>query len=61
MAIVVEHGKHGGSAAAPVARAILRAYFESKGVIKKPPTRQGRYSSGGGETIVEENIEPAGD
>ncbi len=46
VAVVVEHGEHGGSAAAPVAGAILRAYFEGKGVIKKPVTRQERYSSG---------------
>ena len=33
VAVVVEHGEHGGSAAAPVAGRILRAYFDSK----KPP------------------------
>lgn len=36
VAVVVEHGEHGGSAAAPIAGAILRAYFEQKGVIAKP-------------------------
>ncbi len=36
VAVVVEHGEHGGSAAAPIAGRILRAYFEGKGVIKKP-------------------------
>jgi penicillin-binding protein 2 len=36
VAVIVEHGEHGGSAAAPIAGRILRAYFESKGVIKKP-------------------------
>jgi penicillin-binding protein 2 len=34
VAVVVEHGEHGGGAAAPVAGQILRRYFESKGVIK---------------------------
>ncbi len=34
--VVVEHGEHGGSAAAPIAGRILRTYFEGKGVIKKP-------------------------
>ncbi len=34
VAVVVEHGEHGGAAAAPVAGQILRSYFESKGVIK---------------------------
>jgi penicillin-binding protein 2 len=36
VAVIVEHGEHGGSAAAPIAGRILRAYFEGKGVIKKP-------------------------
>ena len=30
VAVVVEHGLHGGSAAAPVARAVLEEYFNSK-------------------------------
>lgn len=34
VSVVVEHGEHGGGAAAPVAGQILRNYFESKGVIK---------------------------
>jgi len=36
VAVIVEHGEHGGSAAAPIAGKMLRAYFEGKGVIKKP-------------------------
>ena len=48
VAVVVEHGEHGGSTAAPVAGAILRAYFEGKGVIKKPVVRQERFSSAAG-------------
>jgi penicillin-binding protein 2 len=36
VAVVVEHGGHGGSAAAPIAGRILRSYFETKGVIKRP-------------------------
>ncbi len=36
VAVVVEHGEHGGSAAAPIAGKILRTYFEEKGVIAKP-------------------------
>jgi penicillin-binding protein 2 len=36
VAVIVEHGEHGGSAAAPIAGRILRKYFEGKGVIKKP-------------------------
>jgi len=36
VAVVVEHGEHGGGAAAPVAGQVLRKYFETKGVIKRP-------------------------
>jgi penicillin-binding protein 2 len=36
VAVVMEHGEHGGAAAAPIAGRILRAYFEGKGVIKRP-------------------------
>lgn len=45
VSVVIEHGEHGGAAAAPVAGAILRAYFEKKGVIRKPVTRdpEGEY------------------
>jgi penicillin-binding protein 2 len=39
VAVVIEHGEHGGSAAAPVAGAILRSYFEQKGVLKKPSSK----------------------
>jgi penicillin-binding protein 2 len=42
VAVVVEHGEHGGSAAAPIAGKILRAYFEAKGIIRK----SGKKSSG---------------
>ena len=35
VAVVVEHGEHGGSAAAPIAGRILRAYFDSKKPVKK--------------------------
>jgi len=35
VAVIVEHGEHGGSAAAPIAARILRAYFDSKKPVKK--------------------------
>lgn len=35
VAVVVEHGEHGGSAAAPIVSRILRAYFDGK----KPPRK----------------------
>jgi len=41
VSVVVEHGEHGGGAAAPVAGQILRRYFESKGIIKTRSDAQG--------------------
>lgn len=41
VSVVVEHGEHGGGAAAPVAGQILRRYFESKGIIKARNGGQG--------------------
>jgi penicillin-binding protein 2 len=35
VAVVVEHGEHGGSAAAPIAGKILRAYFDGKKPVVK--------------------------
>lgn len=35
VAVVVEHGEHGGAAAAPIAGRILRAYFDGKKPVKK--------------------------
>jgi penicillin-binding protein 2 len=39
VSVVIEHGEHGGAAAAPIAGAILRSYFEQKGVVKKPAAK----------------------
>jgi penicillin-binding protein 2 len=39
VAVIVEHGEHGGSAAAPIAGRILRAWFDSKKPPKKEPVR----------------------
>jgi penicillin-binding protein 2 len=36
IAVVVEHGEHGGSAAGPIAGRMLRAYFDGKKPIPKP-------------------------
>ncbi|MRR53477.1 MAG: penicillin-binding protein 2 [Deltaproteobacteria bacterium] len=59
VAVVVEHGEHGGSAAAPIAGKILRTYFETKGVIKKP-VPQKHYSSAAvpDGTPIAETVEP---
>ncbi len=58
VAVVIEHGEHGGAAAAPIAARILRAYFDGK----KPPRSKEVVSTddeeesneGGGENIVNE-------
>ncbi len=39
VAVVVEHGEHGGSAAAPIAGRMLRAYFDGKKPVRKPVER----------------------
>jgi penicillin-binding protein 2 len=36
VAVVVEHGEHGGAAAAPIAGRMLRAYFDGKKPVQKP-------------------------
>jgi penicillin-binding protein 2 len=38
MAIVVEHGGHGGEAAAPIARRIFEAYFQGRIKPSQPPS-----------------------
>jgi penicillin-binding protein 2 len=53
VAVVVEHGEHGGSAAAPIAARILRKYFEGKGVIKKPVPVRSKEQPGNDETAAE--------
>jgi penicillin-binding protein 2 len=51
VAVVVEHGEHGGAAAAPIAGKMLRAYFDSK----KPPRTEKGSSSEGDEEEPEES------
>ena len=41
VAVVVEHGEHGGGAAAPIAGRMLRAYFDGKKPVQKPDSRKG--------------------
>jgi penicillin-binding protein 2 len=53
IAVIVEHGEHGGSAAAPIAGRMLRSYFETKGVIRRPVPKpeenpQGTSDAAGG-------------
>ncbi|MDA8415348.1 MAG: penicillin-binding protein 2 [Desulfobacteraceae bacterium] len=52
VAVVVEHGEHGGSAAAPIAARILRAYFDGKKPAQKPPAKHDTVDEAGdnGET-----------
>jgi len=52
VAVVIEHGEHGGAAAAPIAGRILRTYFEGKGVIKRPASPA---------DAEEDDEEPSGD
>jgi penicillin-binding protein 2 len=39
IAVVVEHGEHGGGAAAPIAGRMLRAYFDGKKPAPKPAVK----------------------
>ena len=57
VAVIVEHGEHGGSAAAPIAGKVLRAYFEERGVIKRPVARAPRHT---GEGVEPEGSDAAG-
>ncbi|MCM2357334.1 MAG: penicillin-binding protein 2 [Geobacteraceae bacterium] len=57
VAVVVEHGEHGATAAAPIAGRILRTYFEGKGVIK----RQARQGDAGEDDDAESPEESQGD
>lgn len=64
VAVVVEHGEHGGSAAAPIAGRILRAYFDSKKPVKKVPSKapvKGVEEDGGGDESPETVDVPAAD
>lgn len=60
VAVVVEHGEHGGSAAAPIAAQILRTYFEEKGVIRPPKaaSTEGKGDEGGGATPAAPPVAP---
>lgn len=42
VAVVIEHGEHGGSAAAPIAGRILRAYFDGKKPVRKTPSESSK-------------------
>ena len=59
VAVIVEHGEHGGAAAAPIAGKILRAYFdgkkplrkESAGQLKKADKEEETEGNGGESTV----------
>ena len=58
VAVVVEHGEHGGSSAAPIAGRILRAYFDGK----KSPVSPSAHRSAGGDPAPEPDktaVEPS--
>ena len=50
VAVVVEHGEHGGAAAAPIAGRILRTYFDGKKTVSKVTSR--------GKNVVDADEEP---
>lgn len=54
VAVVVEHGEHGGSAAAPIAGRILRTYFDGK-----KPARRGVSGSRGDDDEPEDSPPPS--
>lgn len=54
VAVVVEHGEHGGSAAAPIVARILRAYFDGK----KPVRKGGSGTSTDEDDDAEEGLPP---
>lgn len=45
--VLVEHGGKGGAVAAPVAREVIRAYFEQNGVLKKESSPEGENATAG--------------
>lgn len=45
--VLVEHGGKGGAVAAPIAREIIRAYFEQKGVLKEKELSKGENEAAG--------------
>ncbi len=47
MAILIEHGGHGGSAAAPLAKVLIKTYFEGKGQHRVPYDMTARAKAGG--------------
>ncbi len=59
VAVVVEHGEHGGSAAAPIAGKILRKYFEGKGVIRKPVPKNSEVPGDSEEAANDETADEA--
>lgn len=54
VAVIVEHGGHGGSSAAPIARKIVDAYFESRKYGGRVPMDKEKYS----ENVPREKTEP---
>jgi len=37
VSVIVEHGEHGGSAAGPIAKALIEKYFENRVAGEKTP------------------------
>lgn len=52
VAVVIEHGEHGGAAAAPIAGRILRTYFDGKKPPRKEPPEAAKEESGDEDTVT---------
>ncbi|MDD2272693.1 MAG: penicillin-binding protein 2 [Desulfuromonadaceae bacterium] len=52
VAVVIEHGEHGGAAAAPIAGRILRTYFDGKKPPRKEPSETAKEESGDEDTVT---------
>lgn len=60
LAIIVENGGHGGTAAAPISHQIMEVFFRKKGVLKAPVpevpvAEEGAVQEGVADEVVEDN------
>jgi len=56
IAVIVEHGEHGGSAAAPIAGRMLRAFFDGKKPLTRPVENSRKPDDEGREDSEEEEL-----
>jgi penicillin-binding protein 2 len=53
--VLVEHGGHGGSAAAPLARQVMETYFKGRPPVKEAKLEAGSPSTGSGQAAGSEH------